>query len=181
MSAGPASQAIPIRRAGPADVAGLARLGAATFVEAFGPTYAPEDLAAYLAASQSEASYGQLLADPGVGIWLGVADDGALAGFVVAGPCKLPVPEPGPADGEIRQLYLLARWQGRGLGTRLLTTALDWLQSRGHAPLYVGVWSLNPGAQRLYGRFGFEKVGEYDFPVGGHLDREFILRRGSVP
>lgn len=171
------ASALSIRRAGPGDVAALARLGADTFVEAFGPTYRPEDLAAYLAASQSEAAYAPLLADPRVGIWLGLGAGGEFAGFVVAGPCKLPVPDPGTADGEIRQLYLRRAWQGRGLGTRLLTTALDWLAARGHAPLYVGVWSLNPGAQRLYARFGFEKVGEYDFPVGQHLDREFILRR----
>jgi RimJ/RimL family protein N-acetyltransferase len=41
----------------------------------------------------------------------------------------------------------------------------------------VGVWSENVGAQRLYARYGFEKIGEYDFPVGAQLDREFILKQ----
>ncbi|HWU15100.1 MAG TPA: GNAT family N-acetyltransferase, partial [Caulobacter sp.] len=40
------------------------------------------------------------------------------------------------------------------------------------------VWSENFGAQKLYGRLGFEKVGEYHFPVGETRDLEFILRRG---
>jgi diamine N-acetyltransferase len=63
------------------------------------------------------------------------------------------------------------------IGSRLLDTALDWLASGGRTPLYVGVWSGNLGAQRLYGRYGFTKVGEHGFPVGGTLDRELILRR----
>jgi GNAT superfamily N-acetyltransferase len=83
--------------------------------------------------------------------------------------------------GEIRQLYLRASVQGDGLGTRLLVMALEWLAAQGHSPLYVGVWSGNLGAQRLYARYGFEKIGEYDFPVGNHLDREFILRQRKTP
>ncbi|MDH4023178.1 MAG: GNAT family N-acetyltransferase, partial [Gammaproteobacteria bacterium] len=90
---------------------------------------------------------------------------------------KLPVPDLENNAGEIRHLYLRATVQRGGLGTRLLVTMLDWLAAQGYSPLYVGVWSGNLGAQRLYGRFGFEKIGEYDFPVGNHLDREFILRQ----
>jgi hypothetical protein len=61
----------------------------------------------------------------------------------------------------------------------LLERALDRLASVQHrAPVYVGVWSGNVGAQRLYERFGFRKIGEYDFRVGDQLDREFILARG---
>ena len=100
-------------------------------------------------------------------------------GFATAGPCKLPVPNIGKNAGEIRQLYLLAAVQRAGLGTRLLVTVMDWLTAQQHSPLYVGVWSENYGAQRLYARYGFEKIGEYDFPVGKHLDREFILKRRS--
>ena len=44
--------------------------------------------------------------------------------------------------------------------------------------LWIGVWSGNAKAQRLYAAHGFEKVGEYDYPVGAWRDREFILRRG---
>lgn len=49
-----------------------------------------------------------------------------------------------------------------------------------HEPLYIGVWSENFGAQRLYARYGFQPVGEYLFPVGQHRDREFILKRQPV-
>jgi ribosomal protein S18 acetylase RimI-like enzyme len=45
----------------------------------------------------------------------------------------------------------------------------------GHA--WLGVYSENPGAQRFYTRYGFMKVGEYEFPVGPLRDREFIFSR----
>lgn len=170
-----------IRRALPGDAVALAALARETFVETFGHLYRPADLAAFLQKSQSVAAYAPLLQDPRVAVWVAEGGDGGLVGFLNAGPCKLPLPEPEPNAGEIRQLYLRSSAQGSGLGTRLLVTGLEWLAGQGHYPLFVGVWSGNFGAQRLYGRFGFEKVGEYDFPVGEHLDREFILRRPTIP
>jgi ribosomal protein S18 acetylase RimI-like enzyme len=172
-------QGISIRRARAADAPDLAALAAATFVETFGHLYRPEDLARFLATEQTPEHYSRLIAQPDVAVWLAAAPDGALVGFLTAGPCKLPVPGREPRAGEVRQLYLRGSVQGQGLGTALLRTGLDWLRAQGRRPLYIGVWSGNFGAQRLYGRHGFEKVGEYDFPVGEHLDREFILRESD--
>jgi ribosomal protein S18 acetylase RimI-like enzyme len=80
------------------------------------------------------------------------------------------------ACGELWRLYLRQDAQGSGLGGRLLNLALDWLQAPGRR-LWIGVWSENFGAQRLYARYGFAKVGEYEFSVGNSRDREFILAR----
>lgn len=175
------ADAFLIRRAGSADAAALAALGTGTFVETFGHLYTPEDLCAFLAQAHSETAYARLLGEPGVAIWLAFAPDAAPAGYCIAGPCKLPVRSLEPHAGEIRRLYLWRAVQNRGLGTRLLAIAFDWLRANRYTTFYVGVWSQNVGAQRLYARLGFDKVGEYDFPVGRHLDREFILRRMHGP
>jgi ribosomal protein S18 acetylase RimI-like enzyme len=58
-----------------------------------------------------------------------------------------------------------------------MDSGLQWLESQGRTPLYIGVWSENLGAQRFYGRYGFKKIGEYGFVVGNTVDREFILKR----
>lgn len=52
------------------------------------------------------------------------------------------------------------------------------MQVHSDGPLWVGVWSGNLKAQKLYAAHGFEKAGEYQYPVGRWLDDEFILRRG---
>jgi len=165
-----------VRLAAPEDAEALARLGATTFDETFGHLYRPEDLRAFLEAGRTAEVYSKLIADPEILVMLAEAATGEPVGYVVAGGCKLPLDEPDPGAGEVRELYVLSSHQGHRLGTRLLEAALAWLRERSRSPLYVGVWSENHGAQRLYCRYGFEKVGEYDFPVGTHLDREFILR-----
>lgn len=170
-----------IRRATPADAPALARLGTDTFIETFGHLYRPADLAAYLAAAHSPAAWTEWLADPGGAIWLASFGASAPVGYLAAGPCKLPVPALEPRAGEIRRLYLLDAMQNRGIGGQLMAVALDWLAAADYRPVYVGVWSKNFGAQRFYARYGFIKIGEYDFPVGTHLDREFMFRRPCEP
>lgn len=166
-----------LRRATAADAAALAELGAATFTETFGHLYPPEDLQEFLANSHSADSWRQTLADPNRAVWLAVHENGRDIGFIVVGACKLPVEQLEPAAGEIQQLYVLAEFHNLRLGARLMAVGLEWLQSQRRTPLYIGVWSENFGAQRFYGRYGFSKIGEYGFPVGKTVDREFILKR----
>jgi GNAT superfamily N-acetyltransferase len=101
-----------------------------------------------------------------------------VIGYALAGPSKLPHPEVTASCGELDRIYLKAGRQGGGVGGRLLDEALAWLERDGPRRLWIGVFSENLGAQRLYARRGFEKVGTYDFVVGETRDHEFILRRG---
>jgi ribosomal protein S18 acetylase RimI-like enzyme len=158
------------------DAAAVARLASVTFSEAFGHLYPRADLEAFLAEERSEAKYARLLRDPDVFVATAAGGGDGPVGYVLAGSCKLPVPGLELRAGEIRELYVTAGYQGRGLGTRLLRLALDWLCERERAPVYVGVWSQNLRAQRLYEGVGFQRVGQYRFPVGNHLDHEFIFK-----
>ncbi len=165
-----------IRKAAPEDAARLAALGARTFTDTFGHLYPPGDLQAFLDSGYTPEAFAQSLADPRQAMWV-AERNGEAIGYAQAGPCALPHPEVTPGCGELKRLYVLKTVQGGGLGGRLLAASLDWLQTP-RRRLWIGVWSQNHGAQRLYGRYGFEKVGEYEFPVGEIRDQEFILRRG---
>lgn len=165
-----------LRRATPEDAGTLSALATRTFVETFGHLYPPEDLQAFLDEAYPADRQRVILEHPGYAVWL-LEQEGVAVGHAAAGPCGLPHPQVAPGDGELKRLYLLKEQQNRGWGSRLLQTALAWLEREGPRTLWVGVWSENSGAQRLYGRHGFERVGEYGFPVGRVRDREFILRR----
>lgn len=165
-----------LRRADLADAEALAALGTATFTETFGHLYPPKDLAAFLAEAHSLQRIRADLADPRKATWLAEAG-GEAVGYALAGLCDLPHPDVRPEDGELKRLYLLRRAQKGGLGGALLDAALAWLVETGPRTVWIGVWSENLGAQRLYERRGFAKVGEYGFAVGETIDREFILRR----
>ena len=168
-------QRFRVRRATDKDAAELAHLGEVTFMETFGHLYPAEDAVAYVASAFTEKTCLEKLADARLSYWL-VHGDGMPVGFALAGYCKLPVPNLEPTAGELRQLYVQSAYQKQRLGTLLFDAAIDWLEAH-YAPLYIGVWSENYGAQRFYARHGFVKVGEYGFPVGRTVDREFILKR----
>ena len=169
-----------IRRATPDDAPALAELGAVTFIEAFGQLYSPEDLQAFLEDSHSVAAYARALANPDYALWV-AERDGRAIGYAQAGPCGLPHADATPADGELKRLYLLKSAQNGGIGAALFEQALAWLERDGPRTLWISVWSENFGAQRFYGRYGFEFAGEYAFIVGEQRDREFMYRRAPRP
>ena len=165
-----------LRRATLADAKTLAAVGAATFTETFGHLYPSKDLADFLATAHSLERARSDIGNTSNGVWL-VEAGSVTIGYAVAGPCDLPHPEVAAGDGELKRIYLLRRAQNGGWGGRLFEAALGWLLADGPRTVWIGVWSENLGAQRFYGRWGFEKVGEYGFAVGETIDREFILRR----
>lgn len=148
-----------------------------TFVDGFGIPYPAEDLKAFLDAGFNRATIETKLAEPGAAWWV-AERDGALLAFANVGFNTLPHPDAEPTDMELRRLYVDKAAQGLGLGTTLLSRSLDWMQANTAGALWIGVWSGNLKAQKLYLAHGFHKAGEYDYPVGAWLDREFILRRG---
>ncbi|QPK82331.1 GNAT family N-acetyltransferase [Schaalia sp. ZJ405] len=153
--------------------------------------YPPEDLRFFLDSTYSPSELSRLFADERYATWLLVdeipgneddatdrgVDGGRAVGYVLAGPAGLPHRDIAPGDGEVKRLYILADHQGGGWGRALFETALEWLDSVGPRTLWLGVWSENFRAQRLYARYGFERAGEYEFPVGLTRDHEFIFRR----
>ncbi len=175
----PGAGALPVRRATEADVAGLARLAAAAFGAKFGPLYPPAVLEAYLAKTYSEAATAALVRDPAAAVWV-VTHGTALSGYAVLGPCRLPHAEVTASCLELRRLYTAPEATGMGVGTRLMEAVVMPAMAAAAAQGgdgWIGVYSGNEGAQRFYARWGFERVGEYEFPVGPVRDREFILRR----
>ncbi len=168
-----------IRRATVDDAVTLSALASRTFTETFGHLYPPHHLQAFLEESYTVQRQQVILAHPAYAVWL-LERDGVAIGHAAAGPCGLPHGEVRPGDGELKRLYLIKEEQSCGWGSRLLETALTWLERDGPRTLWLGVWSENFGAQRFYARYGFGKVGEYLFPVGETNDLEFILRRSPV-
>ena len=165
-----------IRVADAADVDALVRMGAETFCDTFGHLYPAEDLTAFLEEAHAPEAWLRLLASPGHRTWI-VEAGGEPVAYAVAGPCKLPHPEVTAGAGELQRLYVVRSQQGSGLGKVLFETAMAWLEAEGRRPIWIGVYSENHRAQKLYLSRGFAQVGEYAFVVGRTRDREFILRR----
>ena len=165
-----------LRRATPEDAEALSTLASTCFTQTFGNLYAPDDLERFIHEAYSPEVLRAELADPKRATWL-LFEEPSLDADSAPSPTH---PDVKPTDGEVQRLYLLREYQGGGRGSRMLEHALNWLEADGPRTLWIGAWSENYGAQRLYGRYGFTKVGEYSFMVGDHADREFILRRDAA-
>lgn len=165
--------AVAYRDAVPADAALLADISRRTFAETFGHLYSPENLAAFLA-RLNEEDWRSEVEDPAFLVRI-VEADGEPIAFAKIGPPSLPFDPRGPSI-ELRQLYVLAPWQGRGIAHELMAWAIAESRSRGACDLYLSVFVDNHRARRFYERYGFAFVGTYAFMVGDHEDEDHILR-----
>lgn len=162
------------RPATPADAPALAKLGADTFVAAFGHLYKPEDLAAFLAEVHNVPAVAEEITGDECTHRL-VEDDGALVAF-----CKLRHPtkfiEYSDARDpiELGQLYALPGYTGSGIGAQLMDWAINVARDGGHDAILLSVYAENFGAQRFYQRHGFAKIADITFRVGEHIDPEFL-------
>jgi ribosomal protein S18 acetylase RimI-like enzyme len=176
---------ISIREANPDDADSLSTLARQTYADAFGHSMRASDLTAHLDNKLSAAQISKMLREDTFLVACAEAD---LLGFVQFGDVNLDeklIAQPTkirPSDREVRRLYVRAAYQNRGVGTQLLDAALNHSQLRNSTTVYIDVWKDNRGAQRLYGRYGFVKVGEKPFYVasGEKTGVDYILARSRV-
>lgn len=164
---------IRYRPAEPDDSERLVALFHDSFRDTFGPLYDPQDLALFLAGHTAENWRDQLESDD-FAVRL-AEEDNELIGFIKLGPVKLPV-EPRGKAVELRQLYVLAPWQGSGAAQELMDWGMAEARRRGADELYLAVFTDNRRARRFYGRYGFDEVGPYAFMVGNQADEDVIMR-----
>jgi ribosomal protein S18 acetylase RimI-like enzyme len=169
------SEALHIRLAVDADAPALAAFGAKTFLETFGHLYPPEDKEFFLSQRFSLERTLHDIRDPARVMTMVYCGDDLVA-FLDCGPLTLPVQSPESDALELYRLYLDDTQKGTGLAHRLMDMTLNWARDKQASALYLGVWSQNERAKRLYTKYGFEIVGAYHFKVGNTLDDERIMR-----
>jgi GNAT superfamily N-acetyltransferase len=164
---------IAYRSARPEDAAAIDALFRQSFADAFAHLYDPADLAAFFAGFALEG-WRREIDDPDIAFRL-AEDEGRLAGYAKLGALSLPVETDRPA-AELRQLYLLEGWHGRGIAQALMDWVLDEARGRGAEDLFLSVFIDNHRAKAFYARYAFEAVGRYDFMVGKQADHDIIMR-----
>ncbi|MEH3040681.1 MAG: GNAT family N-acetyltransferase [Sphingomonas paucimobilis] len=162
-----------LRDATVADAPLLVTIGTETFTDTFGHLYQPDDLAAFLA-KFTVAAWEEELSDPRFHVVLAMAGDAAV-GYAKLGPPSLPF-EPTGVAIELRQFYLRKAAQGTGLAATMMEHMLAKARAAHADELFLSVFVDNHRARRFYERYGFERVGTYDFMVGNHRDEDDVMR-----
>jgi GNAT superfamily N-acetyltransferase len=142
-----------IRRATPADIVEVARLGVELVRQHH--AYDPRRYTLFEPlASRLADFYRDQLARPDALIL--VAEDGAgVAGFAFARVEAAEIISMMAGVGWVHDLYVEQPARGHGLGSRLLDAAIDGLRLLGSASVMLGVAPQNEPARRLFLRRGF--------------------------
>lgn len=152
------SQTWPIiRRATPADLPGIGRLGALLIEEhydfdprRFLPSRprTPEDYASFISTQLEDPNKAVLVAQ----------DHGDVIGYAYAAVEGYDyMALRGPA-GVLHDVIVDAEHRGRGIGRLLIGAALEFLRSRGVPLVVLSTADRNVAAQRLFARMGFRRT-----------------------
>jgi len=173
---------VTIRRADEKDADALALVGAATFLETFAGVLDGDDIVAHCRQQHSPETYTRWLHSPAARLWIVQAVPGAApVGYMVLDRAALPVADLSPTDYEIKRVYLLSRFQGAGVGRRLVSLAVEEARLLGAQRLLLGVYKLNDRAIGFYQKVGFATIGERVFQVGGRGYEDHIMAVGLTP
>jgi GNAT superfamily N-acetyltransferase len=158
------NDALVVRPARPADAGTIARV----YVDTWRHTYRgllPQPFLDSMSYAGHERRWRQTLAAGG---WGFVAEmDRRVVGFASGGRCR----SRGSWSGELFVLYVLAPWQGHGIGRALFDATHFELARRGHGDMLVWVLASNP-ARHFYEHLGGEPAGDNFCEVGGVRHRE---------
>lgn len=166
-----------IRPCGPADAAALALVGQATFLETYADVLPAADILTHCRHQHDEAVYSAWLDRADHRLWTAeLAGTGVAVGYAVVCPPDLPVAV-GPSDRELKRIYLLSKFQGGGIGARLMAAAVEAARASGAARLLLGVYGENHAAIGFYARQGFAVAGVRKFQVGANTYDDLVLAR----
>lgn len=172
-------QPVRVRPAQPSDAAAIAQLGAHVFTVTFGHSVTADELQAYLNKEYTPAAIAKDLQDAQKDTIVGVDDDdGKILGFaVLTRGSSEPCVEQLESKVELQRIYVHPDAHGKGVGGRLARQVEDMAREQGFRWMWLGVWEENVVAQKAYEKWGYEKVGEHDFVIGGVVQTDWIMRK----
>jgi GNAT superfamily N-acetyltransferase len=100
-------------------------------------------------------------------LWIAADADGVVGSVALR--------ELGDGAVELKRMYLRPEQRGRGLGKKLLSTALDWARESGARVIRLDTSERMVAAQALYEAYGFERV-PGDAPRQGQCRLLYELR-----
>ncbi len=154
-----------VRHAVAADVRDMSALAGRAFIDAYGASSDPDDLARHVEQYFGRAAIEREIERPGVQYF--VADDGGtLAGLLKLRDGELPEAIPASTALEVQQLYVDTIVQRGGIGGRLIRRAVQAAGDAGVGGIWLSVWTEADWATSFYRKCGFEPLGELDFYLG---------------
>jgi ribosomal protein S18 acetylase RimI-like enzyme len=78
---------------------------------------------------------------------------------------------------EIARIYAVSSMIGRGVGRKLMESAIAYARMLQKEIVWLGVWEKNVRAIEFYKKFGFEKFAEHDFILGDDVQKDWLMKK----
>ena len=166
---------VTVRRAGAGDEEALALVGQATFLETFAGVLDGTAIVEHCRRAHAPSQYKTYLAEFASAAWLAETLPGnAPVGYALVTKPDLPRADE-TRDLELKRIYLLGRYQGSGIGKRLLNEAVAHAKAVSAQRLLLGVYAGNETAIAFYRRYGFTHFTERKFTVGNRAYDDHVM------
>lgn len=163
-----------IRSVLPADIPQLAKLAQETYSETFGHTMSNDDLQDAL--NQRSEKYFLSIIDQDV--VLVAEDNNQLVGFIQFGNVTLDSIPTTDNDIELNKIYIEKKYQGKGIGKKLIEAMLKHDRLVGIEKIYLDVFTENEKAILLYKKYDFRIIGKTPFMINDQiLGYDLLMKR----
>lgn len=152
----------------------LRAISETTFVQAFGEQNDKADMEAYIGTAFSTPKIRSELLNKDSIFYFVALEDNTRIGYFKLNQATAQS-EPIENGLEIERIYLLDKYQGKGIGQLMMDKAFEVAKKLKKAKLWLGVWAENKGAIRFYSRNGFRKFTEHDFYLGKDLQTDWLM------
>ena len=154
----------------------LRDLAEETFLETFSGQNTPDNISAYVARAfeigavraeyeNAQSSFHFARSGPG------------LAGYLKLNTGSAQTEQELENAMEIERIYARRACQGRGVGKRLMATALEAAQAAGVDWIWLGVWEHNQKAIAFYEHQGFVPFGRHSFRMGDEVQIDIMMKK----
>jgi ribosomal protein S18 acetylase RimI-like enzyme len=170
------TQQVKITEAGIAQAALIATIGKKSFRDAFEPLFHSRDeLFEYLEFTYNPLKLVKSLKKEN-NIYLVAYFEGQPAGFAKIKRHSLNELISSPAQMELQKLYVLAEFQGRGVGHRLIQEVINLARKEIRPDhIWLDTHVLNERAILFYEKSGFKKIGNYFFTIGSQTFGYYVM------
>ncbi|PYI53905.1 GNAT family N-acetyltransferase [Paenibacillus flagellatus] len=167
---------IEIKRCTLEDLRELQAVGYETFYDTFKRHNSPENMNAYLEQAFNLSQLEKEVSHPSSQFFFVLADR-EVAGYLKVNTDDAQSEEMGDEALEIERIYIKSQFQKRGLGSYLLTKAMDVARERHKTKVWLGVWEKNENAIAFYRKMGFVYTGAHSFYMGDDEQTDWIMTR----
>ncbi len=167
---------IGIRFAGEEDAELIAEISRRTFYETFAAQNSRENMDMHMAQYYAVEKIRTELRDP-FSIFLLAYDDRWLAGYAKMNDHIKEESKDLENPIEIERIYSIKEMIGKGVGKKLMEKCLAIANEKNKKTVWLGVWKSNYRAIEFYSRWGFEKFGEHNFPLGNDPQMDWLMKK----